>query len=52
MRAVAFLMMKESQNIFVEDLAVATVEKVTSVSEHLNMQMYHEQTFLEASATI
>ena len=42
MRAVAFLMMKELQNIFVEDLAVAIVEKVTSVSEHLNVHMDHE----------
>ena len=45
-------MMKESQNIFIEDLAVAIVEKVTSVSEHLNVQIDHEQTFLEASATM
>ena len=50
-RAVAFLMMKESQNIFAEDLAVAIAEKVTSVSEHLNAQLDRERTFLEASAT-
>ena len=52
MRAVAFLMMKESQNIFIEDLAVAIVEKVNWVSEHLNVQMDCKWTFLEASATM
>ena len=49
MRAVAFLMVGEFQNIFAEEMAVVVTEKLLSASESITKQLEHEREFLAAS---
>ena len=42
MGAVAFLMTNKYQNIFAKDLVVIIAEKLSTASEHLNVQLEHE----------
>ena len=51
MRAVVFLMMNEYQNIFAKDLVVIIAEKLSTASEHLNVQLECKWDFLVVSAT-
>ena len=49
MRAVAFLMVGEFQNIFTEEMAVVVMEKLLSTSEHITKQLECKREFLAAS---
>ena len=51
MRAVVFLMMNKYQNIFAKDLVVIIAEKLSTASEHPNVQLECELNFLVASDT-